>query len=171
MVRRTIFALGPALCLTMAMVDGATATTANSIGSFKDWNAWTYKDGSRPRCFISAPPDAMEPARLDHGQVLFFVKAGRDNEPRTESSFQAGYSFAEGSNVEVTIGDEKFVLMTSGRDAWLRRAEREPELLAAMRAGSTMAVAATSARGNDTSYVFSLDGVTAASTKILAQCR
>lgn len=166
MVRRTI----PAACLMMLVANGATAATATGIGTFKDWNAWTYSDGGRPRCFISSPPVSMEPSRLDHGQVLFFVKAGRQDEARTESSLQAGYNFAEGSNVEVTIGDEKFVMITSGRGAWLRRTEREPELLAAMKAGSTMAVEGTSARGNDTNYVFSLDGVTAASDRILRRC-
>lgn len=170
MARRTI----PALCVLIFAMHGASPAAASgmasSIGSFKQWGAWTYDEAGRPRCFVSSPPQALEPAQLDHGEVLFFVKAGRDDEPRTESSFQAGYRFAEGSTVEVTIGDDKFVMKTSGRNAWLRKVEREPELLAAMRAGSTMAVEATSARGNDTSYVFSLDGVTAATTRILTRC-
>ncbi|MDF2997487.1 MAG: hypothetical protein K0R27_3124 [Xanthobacteraceae bacterium] len=171
MVRRTI----PALCVLMFAMNGASAAAssgmASSIGSFKQWGAWTYEDGGRPRCFVSSAPGSAEPSQLDHGEVMFFLKAGRDSEPRTESSFQTGYPFAEGSNVEITIDDEKFVMITSGRNAWLRRVEREPELLAAMKAGSTMAVEATSARGNGTSYVFSLDGVTAATARILSRCR
>lgn len=171
MVRRTV----SALCVLMLATTGANAAAssgvAGSIGTFKQWGAWSYDEGGRPRCFVSSAPTSKEPSQLDHGEVMFFVKAGRDSEPRTESSFQTGYRFAEGSTVEITIGDEKFVMTTSGQNAWLRRVEREPELIEAMKAGSTMAVDATSARGNETSYVFSLDGVTAASARILTQCR
>ena len=60
-------------------------------------------------------------------------------------------------------------MLTTGRNAWLQRVEREGELLAAMKAGDEMVLAARSARGNETSYPFSLDGVTAAS-RLLQQC-
>lgn len=171
MVRR----IAPALFILIVATSGAnaalTSASASIIGRFKHWGAWSYNDGGRARCFTASSPIRMRPSRLNHGEVLFFVKAGRGNEPRTEASFQTGYDFAEGSNVKITIDDETFVMMTSGNGAWLRREEREPALLAAMRAGSTMAVAATSARGNDTSYLFSLDGVTSATTRILGRCR
>jgi invasion protein IalB len=60
-------------------------------------------------------------------------------------------------------------MLTSGRNAWLKRLEREDELIAAMKAGDEMVLEARSARGNETSYTFSLDGVTAAS-RILERC-
>ncbi|MFD2029772.1 invasion associated locus B family protein [Ancylobacter dichloromethanicus] len=70
-----------------------------------------------------------------------------------------------------SIGDDTFMMMTEGNSAWLRRAEREPAFLEALRAGSQMNVSAKSGRGNDTSYVFSLSGVTAATNRILQNCR
>ena len=147
------------------------AVPTNSIGMFKTWNAFSYKDGSTTRCFTYSEPASTQPANLDHGDVLFFLKAIRNGAARTEASFQTGYSFAQGSLVNITIGDETFRMMTDGQNAWLRRIEREPELLAAMQNGSSMRVGATSARGNPTSYIFSLDGVTAATTQILSRCR
>ncbi|MCK0196468.1 invasion associated locus B family protein [Ancylobacter sp. 6x-1] len=158
----------------VTMILGAGAASAAGVatmGQFKNWGTYSYKDGNVVRCFTNSLPIATKPDQLDHGDVLFFLKAGKKGEPRTEASFKAGYQFAAGSKVMVSIGENSFVMITDGNAAWLRRTEREPELLAAMQGGSTMAVSATSARGNDTSYVFSLDGITAASTQILSQCR
>ncbi|HEY9211959.1 MAG TPA: invasion associated locus B family protein [Ancylobacter sp.] len=167
MFRRTI----SAIIATLFTAGGALAVPTNSLGVFNQWSAWSYKGSSSIRCFTYSEPVSMQPAALDHGDVLFFLKAIRNGPARTEASFKTGYNFAQGSNVVITIGDETFRMMTDGQNAWLRRLEREPELLAAMQNGSSMSVGATSARGNATSYEFSLAGVTAATAKILNQCR
>ena len=44
----------------------------------------------------------------------------------------------------------------------MENAAEEPNLIAAMKAGSTMNIKAVSGRGNNTGYEFSLRGVTAA---------
>jgi invasion protein IalB len=53
-------------------------------------------------------------------------------------------------------------MFTRGKSAWMENAAEEPALIAAMKAGSDMKVAAKSGRGNPTSYVFSLKGISAA---------
>ena len=146
----------------------AHAAPATPLGSFGSWNAAAYGAGEDRRCYILATPSEAEPSTLRHGDVHFFIQSG-DGAQRTESSLQAGYDFADGSEITVTIGDERFRMVTQGSNAWLRRIEREPELLAAMRAGRVMELEAQSRRGNQTSYSFPLDGVTAAS-KLLARC-
>jgi invasion protein IalB len=72
--------------------------------------------------------------------------------------------------VQVTVGDKSFSMFTRGKSAWLENAAEEPQLIAAMKAGSDMTVAAKSGRGNDTKYTFSLKGVTAALESI-ASCK
>jgi invasion protein IalB len=52
----------------------------------------------------------------------------------------------------------------------MENAAEEPQLIAAMKGGTDMTVAAKSGRGNDTKYTFSLKGVTAALTSI-ADCK
>ena len=49
-----------------------------------------------------------------------------------------------------------------GNYAWVANAAEEPILVSAMKAGQTMKVSAKSKRGNATSYVFSLKGISAA---------
>ncbi|MEQ9244458.1 MAG: invasion associated locus B family protein, partial [Nitratireductor sp.] len=62
----------------------------------------------------------------------------------------------------VTVGSKSFTMFTKGKSAWLENAAEEPQLIAAMKGGADMKIAAKSGRGNDTSYTFSLSGVTAA---------
>lgn len=158
--------------LTMGIVFAIPATveaaSPRSLGQFGDWSAAIYQNGATSRCFVMSEPADKEPSTLRHGEVFFFVQTG-EQKAATESSFQTGYDFAENSTVTVTIGDESFRMLTQGSNAWLERLEREPALLAAMRGGRDMILEARSARGNVTTYRFSLTGVTAAS-RMLARC-
>ncbi|WP_248313069.1 invasion associated locus B family protein [Bosea sp. F3-2] len=154
--------------LVLLTASAAQAVTAKSLGQFSDWSAATYEQGDTQRCFIMSTPSTEEPSSLRHGEVFFFVQTG-GSDSNTESSFQTGYDFAKNSIVTVTIGDDSFRMLTEGNNAWLERLEREPALLAAMRAGNSMVLEARSARGNATTYTFSLAGVTAAS-RMMQRC-
>lgn len=164
-----IKSMASALCALFVACGSAHAANVQDLGKFSNWSATAYDESGARKCFLFASPVSEEPAQLNHGDVFFFVQTDNSPGDKTESSFQTGYDFAKDSTVRVTIGDETFQMFTSGRSAWLRRVEREGELLAAMRSGSSMVLAATSARGNDTSYTFSLNGVTAGS-RLLARC-
>jgi invasion protein IalB len=158
-----------ATTLVLLAAPAAHAVTAKSLGQFNSWSAATYEQGNAQRCFIMGKPSAEEPSSLRHGDVFFFVQTGGTDSNNTESSFQTGYDFAKNSVVTVTIGDDSFRMLTEGNNAWLERLEREPALLAAMRAGDNMVLEAHSARGNATTYTFSLAGVTAAS-RVMQRC-
>lgn len=162
-------AILPALCAILGFAGAAAAASPKELGKFGNWNAASYGEGEATRCFIASRPTSISPPQLSHGDVVFFVQTREDKDVHTESSLQTGYSFAKDSLVTVKIGDDTFQMFTQGQSAWLRRLEREGEFLAAMKAGSSMTVDATSARGNETSYVFSLAGVTAAA-RLLEQC-
>jgi len=158
-----------ATALVFLTASAAQAVTAKSLGQFSDWSAAAYGQGDTQRCFIMSKPSTEEPSSLRHGEVFFFMQTS-DGESDTESSFQTGYDFAKNSVVTVTIGDDSFRMLTEGNNAWLDQLEREPALLAAMRAGSSMTLEARSVRGNITTYSFSLAGVTAAS-RMMQRCQ
>ena len=83
-----------------------------------------------------------------------------------EPQAMMGYPLREESKVTVTVDGKNYVLFTKGDSAWVENAAEEPALVSAMRAGSTMTVKATSRRGTNTTYTFSLSGVTAALNEI-----
>jgi hypothetical protein len=98
---------------------------------------------------------------------MYFVVSQKPGQNVTfEPQFNASYNFQENSKVEVTVGDRKFSMFTKGNRAWMENAAEEPQLITAMKSGSDMKVAAKSGRGNPTSYVFSLKGISAALTEI-----
>ncbi len=158
--------------MTGALAQGAAKPTL--LGTFKDWTMWSY-DGAYGSnqgkvCYIYSEPDKMRPTRLDHGRVSFSITVVPAEGTSTEANFVAGYQLKEQSKVTVEIGGKQFTMFTEGDSAWLVNKEDEAALLDAMRAGSRMVIKATSRRGNDTSYDYSLSGVTAASDKMKTDC-
>lgn len=169
------FLLGAALALaatTGVLAQGAAKPTL--LGTFKDWTMWsydgTYGSNQGKVCYIYSEPDKMQPSRLDHGRVSFSITVVPAQGAATEANFVAGYQLKEQSKVTVEIGRKEFTMFTEGDSAWLVNKEDEGALLAAMRGGSRMVVKATSRRGNNTTYDYSLSGVTAASDKMKADC-
>ncbi|MGA0533030.1 invasion associated locus B family protein [Hansschlegelia sp. KR7-227] len=159
-----------ALSLVFFVTPASGAANPQKIGTFKDWTVWKYTQTSRKRCFIYSNPTRSEPRRLDHGLVSFFVRSTVRKDVASEASLQVGYPLAPGSEAVLDVDGGKFRLATSGKGAWLVKPERERELLDALRKGSTLTVSARSARGNRTTYAFSLAGVTDAMGRLRQAC-
>jgi hypothetical protein len=170
------FLLGAALALVSAAAFAQGAAKPTLVGTFNKWTMWSYTgsysgNGEGKVCYIYSEPDKMEPAKLDHGRVSFSITTSPNEGIKNEANFVTGYPMKEQSSVSVQIGDKTFTMFTQGDSAWLVNKEEEPALLAAMKAGSTMVVKAVSRRGNDTTYNYSLSGVTAAADKMNAECK
>jgi invasion protein IalB len=145
------------------------------VGTFNDWSMWSYTgsyngSGDGKVCYIYAEPEQMQPTKLDHGRVSFSITVSPTQGVGNEANFVAGYTLKEQSPVTIDIDGKTFTMFTQGDSAWLVNKDDEPQLLAAMKAGKTMVVKATSRRGNQTTYNYSLSGVTAASDKMIAEC-
>ena len=147
-----------------ASTAGAHAQTPTRIDDFEDWSAFSYNsDGSKVCYTLSVPiPGSEKPTDVNHGTNFFIVTQRATQNVSYEPQFMADYNLREASKVTVTIGDESFSFFTKDKSAWAENAAQEPALVAAMKAGSKMTVQATSARGTNTSYEYSLLGVTAA---------
>ncbi len=148
-----------ALALTGAP---AIAQSAKRISQHKDWATYSYKAANGKVCYVLSVPASKEPSHLDHGDIYFSVSQKPGQNVAFEPQFISSYNLKETSKVTVTIDGKAFSMFTKAKLAWLENAAEEPALVAAMKAGSKMKVAATSGRGNSTSYTFSLSGITAA---------
>jgi hypothetical protein len=165
--------------LALATAAGAFAQGAarpTLIGTFSDWTMWTYTGSYAANaegkvCYIYSEPEKMEPSRLDHGRVSFSVTRSPSQGIENEANFIAGYALKEQSSVTIQIGDRTFTMFTQGDSAWLVDKADEPALLEAMKDGSSMVIKAVSRRGNNTTYNYSLKGVTAAADKMIAECQ
>jgi len=146
----------------------AAAQSATKIGQHNAWGTYSYQSNNGKVCYVLTVPTDKQPASLDHGDIFFFVSQKPGQNVSFEPQFIASYNLQENSKVTVTVGDKNFSMFTRGKSAWMENAAEEPLLIAAMKAGADMKVAAKSGRGNATSYVFSLKGITAALNSITA---
>ena len=152
--------------LLIGLATPALAQSATKIGQHSAWGTYSYSQNGGKVCYVLTVPTDKKPTNLDHGDIFFFVSQKPGQNVSFEPQFIASYNLQENSKVVVTIGDKNFSMFTRGKSAWMENAAEEPSLIAAMKGGSDMKVAAKSGRGNATSYVFSLKGITAALNSI-----
>jgi len=140
----------------------ALAQQATKIGQHAAWGTYSYQAASGKVCYVLTVPTDKQPPTLDHGDIFFFVSQRPGQQVSYEPQFIASYSFQNESKVSVTVGGRTFTMFTKGKSAWVENAAEEPLLIAAMKSGADMKIGAKSGRGNPTSYVFSLKGISAA---------
>ena len=174
-----------ALSIILAAATALTATTASAkskkpvetaaapapsgptrIQQFNAWGAYSYASGKGKVCYVLSVPAEKTPAKLDHGDNFFLVTQRPGQNISYEPQVMAGYQLKPGSKVIVTIDTKSFTMFIKEKSAWLENAAEEPALVAAMKSGHQLKVAAESARGTKTGYTYSLSGITAALKQI-----
>ncbi|MER9644301.1 invasion associated locus B family protein [Mesorhizobium sp. M0239] len=166
---RGLIAIVSSLAL-VAVAAPALAQSATKIGQHNAWGTYSYQASGGKVCYVLTVPTDKQPPTLDHGDMFFFVSQRPGQQVSYEPQFIAGYNFQDGSKATVTIDKKTFSMFTRGKSAWVENAAEEPVLIAAMKTATDMKVTAKSGRGNPTSYVFSLKGISAALTSI-AKCK
>lgn len=146
----------------MGMAGTALAQTPSQISQFNAWGAYSYQSGNGKVCYVLSVPTQKLPANVDHGDNFFLVSQKPGQNVSFEPQFMAGYELSPNSKVTVTVGNRTFNMFINGKSGWMENAAEEPQLIAAMRAGSDMTVKAVSKRGTNTSYTYSLKGISAA---------
>ena len=158
-------AIATALFMTMAPYS-AVAQEPTRIEQHKAWGAYTYQGQTGKVCYVLSVPTDKKPADRDHGDVFFMLARHPGQANNLEPQFAVGYPFKENSQVNLNIDGKQFDMYTKGQNAWLANPAKETEVVAAMRAGRSMSLSAESRRGTQTSYTYSLSGVTASLREI-----
>lgn len=148
--------------MVLALAGTASAQTPTRLNQFDAWGAYSYKSGANTVCYVLSAPLTTQPASVNHGDNFFLVSKRPGGAVSFEPQFMAGYTLKEGSKVTVTVDGKNFEFFTKDSSAWAASQTTETQLIAAMRAGSNLSVKAVSQRGTNTSYTYSLKGVTAA---------
>ena len=173
----TLYRTLPAAAFAVLFVSAAAAQSPTAMGTFNDWSAWSFNGSvsggttTGKVCYMHAAPTKSSPENVDHGDVSFSISRSPAEGIESQANFVAGYPFKDNSPVTINIDGKEFMMFTQGESAWLLNTAEEPQLVAAMRAGKTMKVSATSRRDTKTTYEYSLSGVTAASKKIADECQ
>lgn len=149
-------------CFALSLILGSAAAASaqpTRIKQFDAWGVYSYTDNGQKNCYALSVPVSQQPADVNHGDNFVLVAPqGSGYAPQAIM----GYGLKPGSEVAVRVDDKSFSMAPKDNAAWIKNQAREPEMVQAMQAGREMVLQATSQRGTNTSYAFSLKGVTAA---------
>lgn len=167
--------LGIALCAALgfaaATPGSALAQEPTFVEQSRDWDVFTTTIEGSPACFVVSKARTYDPMpESRHGDVFFYMTRRPAAGVTAEPLLLVGFSFAEGSQVTVTVNGNSFPFLTQGPRAFLDNPAEGTNLLGAMRAGSDMRVTGTSSRGTAVSYAFSLSGMTAGTNRTAQDC-
>jgi len=166
------FMIAPLIVNMYATSAVQAASKPQSIGTFKNWVAYTYKNDSGKVCYIVSQPVSSSPKGVNRDPVFFLVTHRPADKVRNEVNTIIGYPFKKSSTTSVTIDNASgFKFFTSGDGAWAGSKEADAKVVAAMKSGANMVVVGHSQRGTKTTDKYSLSGVSAAMKAIDQACR
>ncbi len=142
----------------------------DALGRFRDWYAAAYEDGGRTICYMASRPTASAGDYSRRGPAYVQVTRRKGDSGPDVVSFEAGYPFADGAEIEVAIDGAAFALFTQGETAWAYDSDGDGALAKAMAGGARMIVKGASARGTATMDTYSLMGFTAARNAMTEAC-
>lgn len=161
--------------LTAIGLIGLTATPALAAqpklqGTYSDWTVYSRTDGNEVICYAIAKPETMAPKSVNHGDIYFMVSNWKSGAAKEQPSLLTGYTLKTTRAPAAYVGSSKVTMYASENEAFIDASADEKNLVKKMRAGAKMRVEAVSSRGTETSYVFSLKGITAALRKANSAC-
>ena len=155
-----------AAAIVSCWAGASLAQSVRLIGEFRDWTAYSASEGTGSLCFIASQPKEVTPTPDGYTEAYLYLVNRPSEGLRNEFNLVAGYTFAPDSAATATIGGQSFALFTESDAAWLLDASQGESLAGAIRAGATLTIEGTTARGIRVTQIFSLSGATAASRAI-----
>jgi invasion protein IalB len=140
----------------------AIAADPQLVGTFKDWNVFTYEENGNKVCYMASRPKKDEGDYRQRGDIFTLVTQRPAERSLDVVSVIAGYTYRSGSETTVQVGNQTFRLFTDGDTAWARDEATDRQIVSAIRSGSNMVVRGTSSRGTATTDTYSLAGSSAA---------
>jgi hypothetical protein len=155
---------------TAAMTGGAEPTL---IGQFGTWGAYTATPNGKKVCFALAKPSSSKtnPPNRPRDPAYAFVSTRPGEKVTNEVSVMIGYTLKPGSESTLEVGGASYSMYTQGDGLWIKNAAEEERMVEAMRKSADATVKGVSAKGTETTDIFSLKGLSQALDKIAQDCR
>lgn len=154
--------LAAAFAGTLLASSSAMAADPRLVGTFKDWNVFTYEENGNKVCYMASRPKKDEGDYTRRGDIFTLVTQRPAERSLDVVSVITGYTYRTGSETTIQIGNQTFKLFTDGDTAWAKDEATDRQIVNAIRAGATMVVRGTSSRGTATTDTYSLSGSAAA---------
>lgn len=141
----------------------AASAKTSHIGEFRDWGVYQNTQLPGNKCYALTVPSSFLPAGVQHGDnFILITKSGSNYSPQ----LVMGYNLKADSTVKVMVDGAQFPFFIEGNRAWAQNQGDEARIVSAMRSGRSVNVQATSQRGTQTRYTFSLMGLSASLQRV-----
>ncbi len=178
---------GCAALATIAMAGTATAQRAAAkpqssqpagafeVGKAGSWGIYTSGEGKTKLCYVLSQPNARLPKNLNRDPAYVFIANRPADGAKHEVSVITGYPLKTGSVATAAVGSASFEMLARDTNAWLKNPAEETRFIGELRrlAGSRTAlltIKGTSARGNETTDQYKLDGFAQAFDRAQKEC-
>ncbi|HEY9455288.1 MAG TPA: invasion associated locus B family protein [Bradyrhizobium sp.] len=143
------------------------------IGQFGTWGAYTATPNGKKVCFALAKPSSSKtnPPNRPRDPAYAFVSTRPAERVVNEVSIMIGYALKPGSESSLEVGGSSYAMYTQGDGIWIKNAAEEEQMVSAMRKGADATVKGISAKGTETTDVFSLKGLSQALDRLAQDCK
>jgi hypothetical protein len=144
------------------------------IGQFGTWGAYTATTPNGKKvCFALAKPASSKtnPPNRPRDPAYAFVSTRPAEKVVNEVSVMIGYALKPGSESTLEVGGASYAMYTQGDGLWIKNAAEEERMVDAMRKAADATVKGVSAKGTETTDVFSLKGLAQALDRLAQDCR
>ena len=143
------------------------------IGQFGTWGAYSATPNGRKVCFALAKPSSSKtnPPNRPRDPAYAFVSTRPAEKVVNEVSIMIGYALKPGSESSLEVGGAAYAMYTQGDGLWIKNAAEEEQMVAAMRKSAEVTVKGISAKGTETTDVFSLKGLSQALDRLAQDCK
>jgi hypothetical protein len=140
------------------------------VASFGDWGVYTAQAGRSKICYALSQPKDRLPKNLSRDPAYLFVSFRPAENVRNEVALVLGFAARENGPAEAAIGTASYALLTKASNAWLKNPAEEGQAIGTMSKASSVTVKAQSARGNQLTDRYSLNGFGQALERARREC-
>jgi glucose/arabinose dehydrogenase len=140
------------------------------VATFGDWGVYTAQAGRSKICYALSQPKDRLPKNLSRDPAYLFVSFRPAENVRNEVALVLGFAARENGPAEAAIGTASYALLTKASNAWLKNPAEEGQAIGTMSKASSVTVKAQSARGNQLTDRYSLNGFGQALERARREC-
>lgn len=140
------------------------------IGTFGDWKALMAGKDRTKVCYALSQPKERQPAKLQRDPGHLFISNRAGDGSKGELAVKLGFAGSTTKEGALSVGSGSFALVASGENAFLKNPAQEAQVIELMKRASTISVKMASARGNETTDKYSMNGLAKALEAAAKEC-
>jgi len=143
------------------------------LSQYGDWGAYTAAPAGKKICFAISKPTSSQtnPPNRPRNPSYMFIATRPADKVANEVSIIIGYPFKPDSEASAEVGSTAFALYTQQDGAWVKNAAEEAHMVDAMRTGDTAVVKGVSAKGTQSTDIYTLRGISQALDRTAQECK